>query len=88
MFMKLKTPFTILNNSLNDVWRMQNFNYQSPKDPTKEYWDEECIFHPTNSHCKIFNEQLNKNKIYIEFYFKILPGTGQCPQAPGAEASF
>ena len=62
--MKLTTPFTILNNSLNDVWKMHDFNYQLPKDPTKEYWDEECILHPTNSHCKIFDEQLNKNKIY------------------------
>ena len=63
--MKLTTPFTILNNSLHDVWKMHDFNYQLPKDLTKEYWDEECILHPTNSHCKIFDaQQVNKNKIY------------------------
>ena len=54
--MKLKTPLTILNNSLNDVWRMHDFNYQLPKDTFSEYWDEECILHPTNPHCKIFDE--------------------------------
>ena len=54
--MKLTTPFTILNNSLNDVWRMHDFNYQLPKDTFNEYWDEECILHPTNSHCKIFDD--------------------------------
>ena len=58
--MKLTIPFTIINNSLNDVWKMHDFNYQLPKDPTKEYWYEECILHPTNSHCKIFDEQLKK----------------------------
>ena len=30
-------------------------NYQSPKVTFNEYWDEECILHPTNSHCKIFD---------------------------------
>ena len=54
--MKLTTPFTILNNSLNDVWKMDDFNYQLPKDPTKEYWDEEYILDPINSHCKIIDE--------------------------------
>ena len=53
--MKLTTPLTILNNSLNDVWRMHDFNYQLPKDTFNEYWDEECILHPTNSHCKIYD---------------------------------
>ena len=51
--MKLTTPFTILNNSLNDVWRSHDFYYQLPKDTSNEYWDEECILHPTNSHCRI-----------------------------------
>ena len=54
--MKLKTPFTILNNSLNEVWWMHDFNYQLPKETLNEYWDEECILHPTNSHCKIFDD--------------------------------
>ena len=54
--MKLTTPFKILNNSLSDLWKMHDFNYQLPKDTFSEYWDEECILHPTNSHCKIFDD--------------------------------
>ncbi|MDC3119327.1 hypothetical protein OA503_06690 [Prochlorococcus sp. AH-716-K03] len=53
--MKLTTPFAILNNSLNDIQRMHDFNYQLPKVTSNEYWDEECILHPTNSHCKVFD---------------------------------
>ena len=58
MLMKLTTPFTIINYALNDVWKMHDFNYQLPKDTFNEYWDEECILHPTNSHCKIYEQQL------------------------------
>ena len=53
--MKLKTSFTILNDSLNGPWKMNNFNYQVSKETYSEYWDEECILHPTNSYCKIFD---------------------------------
>ena len=53
--MKLSTPFTILNNSLNDAWTMHAFNYLLPKDTFNEYWDQECILHPINSYCKIFD---------------------------------
>ncbi len=49
MFIKLTKPFAILNNSLNEVWKMHDFNYQSPKDILSEYWDEEYILYPTNS---------------------------------------
>ena len=53
--MKLSSPFKFLNASLADVWKMHDFNYQLPKDNCLEYWDEECLLHPTNSHCKIFD---------------------------------
>ena len=53
--MKLTTTFKILNNSLNYLWNMNDFKYQVPKENFSEYWDEECILHPTNSHCKIFD---------------------------------
>ena len=56
MLMKLTTPFTIINYALNDVWKMHDFNYQLPKDTFNEYWNEECILHPTNSHCKIYDD--------------------------------
>ena len=53
--MKLKTPFLFLSNPLNDAWKMHEFNYQLPKDDKQGYWDEECIQHPTNSHCKLYD---------------------------------
>ena len=53
--MKLTMPFKILKNSLGDVWKMHDINNQLPKDNFIEYWDEECILHPTNSHCKNFD---------------------------------
>ena len=54
--MKLTTFFKTLNNSLSDVWNMHDFNYQLPKDTSSGFWDEECILHPTSSHCKIFDD--------------------------------
>ena len=53
-FMKLTTPFTALRNATSDMWRMHDFNYQLPKKELKKYWDQECIAHPTNNHCKIY----------------------------------
>ena len=52
--MKLATPFTALRNATSDMWRMHDFNYQLPKKELKHYWDQECITHPTNSHCKLY----------------------------------
>ena len=49
--MKLTIPFTILNNSLNDVWKMHDFNYVIPEGIPNKCWDEECVLHPTNSYC-------------------------------------
>ena len=53
--MKLITPFTIFKNATSDIWKMHDFNYQLPKDLSQDYWDNECISHPTSSHCKIYN---------------------------------
>ena len=52
--MKPTFPFTILKASLNDLLSMNDFNYQLPKNDINEFWDDECILHPTNSHFKIF----------------------------------
>ena len=52
--MKLTTPFTTLRNATSDIWRMNDFNYQSPKKELKKYWDQEFIPHPSNSHCKLY----------------------------------
>ena len=52
--MKLTTPFTALKNATSDLWRMHDFNYQLPKDLRQDYWEKECIDHPTSSHCKVY----------------------------------
>tara|TARA_A100001388_G_scaffold267766_1_gene242200 strand:- start:458 stop:622 length:165 start_codon:yes stop_codon:yes gene_type:complete len=54
--MKLKTTLKFISNSLKDVWKMHDFNYELGKGDLYEYWDEECILHPTNSHCKIYDD--------------------------------
>jgi len=50
---ELDELMTILNLPL-DIWRMHDFNYQLPKDHIQEYWEKECIDHPTSSHCKVY----------------------------------
>ena len=52
--MKFTTPFAALRNATSDMWRMHDFNYQSPQKEEREYWDKECMAHPTNNHCKIY----------------------------------
>ena len=52
--MKLNTPFTSLRNATSDLWRMHDFNYQLPKEAKQDYWEKECIDHPTSSHCKVY----------------------------------
>ena len=52
--MKLTTTFIALRNATSDMWRMHDFNYQLPKKEEKNYWNDECIAHPTNSKCKIY----------------------------------
>ena len=52
--MKLTSPFIALRNATSDMWRMHDFNYQSPPKEEREYWDQECMAHPTNNHCKIY----------------------------------
>ena len=50
--MRLTTPLTALRNATSDIWRMHDFNYQLPKE--QNYWEKECIDHPTSSHCKVY----------------------------------
>jgi len=61
--MRLTTPFTALRNAISDIWKMHDFNYQLPKDPRQDYWEKECIDHPTSSHCKVY---------YRKYKFKTL----------------
>ena len=37
---------------------MHAFNYQLLNDNISEYCGEGCILHPTNSHCKIYDDWL------------------------------
>ena len=52
--MRLTTPFTILNSSLSDLWRMHDFNYHLPKEAKHFHWGKECLDHPTASACKSY----------------------------------
>lgn len=54
--MKLSSPFTVLNNVISDIRRMQDFSYQSPKTTHDEFWDKECAEHPTASTCKTYDD--------------------------------
>ena len=52
--MRFITPLTTLRNATSDIWRMHDFNYQLRIDPSQDYWEKECIDHPTSSHCKVY----------------------------------
>ena len=52
--MKLKTPFTVIKNALSDIRRMHDFSYTVPTETRDEFWDKECIKHPTASTCKVY----------------------------------
>ena len=52
--MKLTTPFPDLRNATSDMWIMHDFNYKLPKEAQQDYWDKECIDHPTSTHCKVY----------------------------------
>ena len=50
--MKLTAPLTALRIATSDIWRMHDFNYKLPEEVRKDYWEKECLDHPTSSHCK------------------------------------
>ena len=52
--MKLTAPFNALRNATLDIWKMHDFNYRLPRDLRKDFWEKECIDHPTSSHCKLY----------------------------------
>ena len=53
-FMKLTNPFIELRNKTSNIWRMHDFNCKLPKEVKQDYWDEECIEHPTSAHYKVY----------------------------------
>ena len=52
--MKLKTPFTLIKNAFSDIRRMHDFSYSIPKETRDEFWDKECLKHPTAFTCKVY----------------------------------
>ena len=52
--MRLTTPFTALRNATTDISTMKDYNYKLTIKKEKNYWNDECMAHPTNSHCKIY----------------------------------
>ena len=52
--MKLRTPFKAIKNALSDIRTMHDFTYTVPTESRDEFWEKECINHPTASTCKIY----------------------------------
>ena len=54
--MKLRTPFNMIKNALSDIRTMHDFSYTVPNETREEFWDKECISHPTASTCKVYED--------------------------------
>jgi len=54
--MKLIDPLIALKNSLSDIRKIHDFNYTVPAETRDEFWNKECLNHPTASTCKIYEE--------------------------------
>ncbi len=52
--MKLRTPFTVIQNPLRDLDSFHDFSYELPKDKHNLCWDQECKLYPTQSTCKLY----------------------------------
>ena len=52
--MKLRTPFSVIKNALSDIRTMHDFSYKVPTETRDEFWEQECIKHPTTSTFKVY----------------------------------
>ena len=52
--MKIKTPFTVISNSLKDIDRIHDFSSQLPDENQDDFWEGECKLRPTKSACKVY----------------------------------
>ena len=52
--MKLKTPFSIINNALSDIQVMHDYDYIILPETREKFWEYECSLHPTNSTFKAY----------------------------------
>jgi len=66
--MELATPFNALENTTSDIWRIHHLNYKVSKKANQNYWEKECIDHPTSTHCKVY-----KSKFFIDLTFYFYP---------------
>ena len=55
--MKLKTPFSVINNALSDIRVIHDSNYEIPNETREEFWKEECEIHSTSSTCKVYDDK-------------------------------
>ena len=49
-----KNSFHHDQNALSDIRTMHDFSYTVPKETRDEFWDKECVNHPTASTCKVY----------------------------------
>ncbi len=56
MFMKLRTPFSIIKNALSDIRVIHDFNYEVPAETKEKFWKEECKIDSTSSTCKVCDD--------------------------------
>ena len=54
--MKLLTHFTVFKNALTDFRTMHDFSYTVPTETRDEFWEKECMNHPTASTCKVYGD--------------------------------
>ena len=52
--MKLRTPFTVIENPLRDIDHIHDFNYKLPNENQGDFWEQECKLYPTKSTCKLY----------------------------------
>ncbi len=67
--MKLAIPLAILNRFLNTFNNKKIYDEKTPNKYAKSnYWDRECLEHPTNNSCLIYCDQTkNLLKQFLEF---------------------
>ena len=52
--MRVTSPFNTLRKATSYMSRIHKFKYKLPKEAKQDFWENECIDHPTNAHCKVY----------------------------------
>lgn len=53
--MKKILPLNVLGGIFSNTLITSDFDQKSIKERKKDYFDQDCISHPTGSHCKIYD---------------------------------